>query len=122
MAQDFHAAFAVGEDARYISTLDADGVALAAIQGLDQMVRERDERIKTQQEEFERQASQIASQQSEIEALQAHLARLESRVAGAATPSPSVYGPTLPWIVLGGLSLGSAWRRLRRSSIPTVSR
>jgi hypothetical protein len=34
MAQDFHAAFGVGEDAHLISTVDAQGVALAAIQGL----------------------------------------------------------------------------------------
>jgi hypothetical protein len=34
MAQDFHAAFGVGEDAHLISTIDAQGVALAAIQGL----------------------------------------------------------------------------------------
>ena len=33
VAQDFHAAFGVGEDDRYISTIDADGIALAAIQG-----------------------------------------------------------------------------------------
>jgi trimeric autotransporter adhesin len=36
MAQDFYAAFGVGEDARHISTVDADGVALAAIQALTQ--------------------------------------------------------------------------------------
>jgi len=35
MAQDFHAAFGVGEDERHITTIDADGVALAAIQGLN---------------------------------------------------------------------------------------
>ena len=40
MAQDFHAAFQVGEDNRYISTTDADGVALAVIQALYQMLRE----------------------------------------------------------------------------------
>jgi hypothetical protein len=34
MAQDFRAAFGVGEDDRSISTSDADGVAFAAIQGL----------------------------------------------------------------------------------------
>ena len=33
-AQDFYAAFGLGEDERHISTVDADGVALAAIQGL----------------------------------------------------------------------------------------
>ena len=34
MAQDFYAAFGLGEDDRHITTVDADGVALAAIQGL----------------------------------------------------------------------------------------
>jgi hypothetical protein len=34
MAQDFSAAFGVGEDSLHISTVDADGVALAAIQEL----------------------------------------------------------------------------------------
>uniref|UniRef100_A0A7C3HWH5 Peptidase S74 domain-containing protein n=1 Tax=Meiothermus ruber TaxID=277 RepID=A0A7C3HWH5_MEIRU len=33
-AQDFRAAFGLGEDDRHISTVDADGVALAAIQAL----------------------------------------------------------------------------------------
>jgi hypothetical protein len=45
MAQDFHAAFAVGEDERYITAIDADGVALAAIQGLHSLVEDRDCRI-----------------------------------------------------------------------------
>jgi hypothetical protein len=47
MAQDFHAAFGVGEDDRHISTVDADGVALAAIQGLVEVVKEKDARIST---------------------------------------------------------------------------
>jgi hypothetical protein len=34
MAQDFYAAFEVGEDDRHITTIDEDGVALAAIKGL----------------------------------------------------------------------------------------
>jgi hypothetical protein len=34
IAEDFHAAFGLGGDDRYIGTVDADGVALAAIQGL----------------------------------------------------------------------------------------
>ena len=34
-AQDFHAAFGLGNDERMIMTVDADGVALAAIQGLN---------------------------------------------------------------------------------------
>lgn len=45
MAQDFAAAFGVGEDTTHISAIDADGVSLAAIQGLYQMVQEKDQRI-----------------------------------------------------------------------------
>ena len=39
MAQDFYAAFHVGQDNRYISTVDEEGVALAAIQELYRMVQ-----------------------------------------------------------------------------------
>jgi hypothetical protein len=42
---DFHAAFAVGADDRHIATVDADGVALAAIQGLHEMVKAKDAEI-----------------------------------------------------------------------------
>lgn len=38
VAQDFHDAFGVGADDRHIASLDANGVALAAIQGLNQKV------------------------------------------------------------------------------------
>jgi hypothetical protein len=45
MAQDFYAAFGVGLDDKHIATVDADGVALAAIQGLNQKVEEKDAKI-----------------------------------------------------------------------------
>ncbi len=45
MAQDFRAAFGLGDSDRHISTTDADGVALAAIQGLYGLVKEREDRI-----------------------------------------------------------------------------
>jgi hypothetical protein len=49
MAQDFTAAFGVGDSDKTITTVDADGVALAAIQGLNQkleaVVQEKDARI-----------------------------------------------------------------------------
>jgi hypothetical protein len=49
MAQDFSAAFGVGDDPRYITSVDADGVALAAIQELARQLRaeseEKDRRI-----------------------------------------------------------------------------
>ena len=40
MAQDFYAAFSVGMDDKHIATVDADGVALAAIQRLNQKLTE----------------------------------------------------------------------------------
>jgi trimeric autotransporter adhesin len=40
MAQDFRAAFGLGTDDRSIVTIDADGVALAAIQGLNEKATE----------------------------------------------------------------------------------
>jgi trimeric autotransporter adhesin len=44
IAEDFKAAFGLGGDERYIGTVDADGVALAAIQGLNRKLeRENDE-------------------------------------------------------------------------------
>jgi hypothetical protein len=45
MAQDFHGAFNVGTDDKHIATVDADGVALAAIQGLNQKLEEKDAKI-----------------------------------------------------------------------------
>jgi hypothetical protein len=42
MAQDFHASFGTaGDDDKHIATVDADGVALAAIQGLNQKLEEQ---------------------------------------------------------------------------------
>jgi hypothetical protein len=42
VAEDFHALFGVGADDKHIATIDADGVALAAIQGLYALIQERD--------------------------------------------------------------------------------
>ena len=53
MAQDFYATFGVGEDERHISTVDADGVALAAIQGLYQLVQEKNRQMEDLREQLE---------------------------------------------------------------------
>jgi hypothetical protein len=46
MAQDFHAAFGLnGSDDRHIATVDEEGVALAAIQGLNQKLQDKDAEI-----------------------------------------------------------------------------
>jgi hypothetical protein len=46
MAQDFYAAFGVGEDNKHITTVDEGGVALAAIQGLNQKLDDKDAEIR----------------------------------------------------------------------------
>lgn len=73
MAQEFHAAFGVGEDERHINTVDADGVALAAIQGLNSIVEE-------QRAEITRLKKQVVSQEKTIEELNQRLQRLEALV------------------------------------------
>lgn len=45
MAQDFHAAFGLGGSDKRIATVDADGVALAAIQALTQRLEEREREV-----------------------------------------------------------------------------
>lgn len=45
IAQDFHAAFGPGIDDRHIVTVDTDGVALAAIQGLYRLIDRQQEEI-----------------------------------------------------------------------------
>ncbi|HYN86995.1 MAG TPA: tail fiber domain-containing protein, partial [Ardenticatenaceae bacterium] len=52
MAQDFYAAFGVGENDRSISTIDLDGVALAAIQGLNALAQEQEATITTQRDKI----------------------------------------------------------------------
>ncbi len=55
MAQDFHAAFGLGQDNRHIATLDTSGVALAAIQGLYQQNVE----LKAELEALKRELAEI---------------------------------------------------------------
>ena len=66
MAQDFYAAFGLGSDDKSIGTLDANGVALAAIQGLYELVQEKD--------------AKIAEQQQQIAAMEKRLGALEDLV------------------------------------------
>ena len=81
MAQDFAAAFGVGESDKTISTVDADGVALAAIQGLNQKVEDRSQMSE----------DRIRALEAENARLKARLDALERRFAKqdrASSPSP----------------------------------
>jgi hypothetical protein len=55
MAQDFHAAFGLnGPDEKHISVVDEGGVALAAIQGLNEKLNEKDAEIRALEARLER--------------------------------------------------------------------
>jgi hypothetical protein len=75
MAQDFHAAFGLGADDVTIATVDADGVALAAIQGLNQKLTD-----------------ELRQKQTEITALEQRLEKLEQlvnrKLGGGAQSTP----------------------------------
>jgi hypothetical protein len=47
MAQDFYQTFQVGMDDKHIATVDEEGVALAAIQGLNEKLKEKDVEIQS---------------------------------------------------------------------------
>ena len=66
MAQDFHATFGVGADDKHIATVEADSVALAAIQGLHEIVKE--------------QRTKLQAKEQKIDSLEKRLAALEKLV------------------------------------------
>jgi hypothetical protein len=59
MAQDFFSTFKVGEGDKTISTIDPDGVAFAAIQGLHEELKDRDTKIDGLQQQVRQQQEQI---------------------------------------------------------------
>jgi uncharacterized small protein (DUF1192 family) len=70
MAQDFYRAFGIGTDEQTITFLDEGGVALSAIQGLNQRIDQKDARIQVLEKE--------------IANLKAQLQELSARVSAAA--------------------------------------
>ncbi len=61
VAEDFHATFGLGDSSKYISTVDADGVALSAIQGLYQLIEEKNVQLDQQQKEIDELKSELAA-------------------------------------------------------------
>ena len=70
MAQDFYAAFKVGEDDRHITSIDEDGVALAAIKALDAKVARKDAAIAALQRRDASLQSQLTALAARVDALQ----------------------------------------------------
>lgn len=70
MAQDFHAAFQFnGDDDKHISTVDADGVALAAIQGLNQKLENGMQKAETRVAKLEAENAELQQAVNELKEL-----------------------------------------------------
>jgi hypothetical protein len=109
-AQDFYAAFGLGDDERLISSTDAQGVAFAAIQGLYRLSQQQQAEIESQQAEIKALKSQQAS-------LEERLAKLESSQGQSASASSPRSAAGLPvWVIAAGALLGeTAFWQARRS-------
>ena len=97
MAQDFKAAFGLGNDDKTIGTVDADGVALAAVQALEARTT--------------RQQTEIDALKAQNEALRVRLEALESRTG--TTPVQAMLPLIAGLVGLGGLAVGLGRRRAR---------
>jgi hypothetical protein len=69
MAQDFQAAFGLGENDRSIATVDADGVALAAIQGLNQKLETRRQQSEARSQKLEAENAELKRELGELKSL-----------------------------------------------------
>jgi hypothetical protein len=100
VAQDFYAAFGLGGSDTSIGTLDADGVALAAIQGLYGLSQDQAARIQALEEEN-------AGLQQRLDDLEARVTALEGG-AGTSGASAGPLSSAMPagWLLLGGLVVG----------------
>lgn len=72
ISQDFNAIFGLGQDERYISTADADGVALAAIQALYRHLREVELKLEAYEEQMRVMEAVIRDQQRRLESSAPH--------------------------------------------------
>jgi len=80
MAQDFHAAFGLGEDETKISPRDMAGVAMAAVQALVDKVEAQEQQIV----DLERQNGALQAGMERLERLEAQLAAMNERLPGTA--------------------------------------
>lgn len=80
MAQDFYAAFGLGESDRYISSSDADGIALLSIQALYKMSLEKDQKIEQLTQELKKLRASNVALQAQMETLLERMAKLEQIV------------------------------------------
>src|SRR5262249_19743674 len=72
VAQDFHAAFALGADDTHIATVDEGGIALAAIQGLNQKLDGRSQKTEGRIEKLEDENRELRVRLEALEKLIRH--------------------------------------------------
>ncbi|MEO5764116.1 MAG: hypothetical protein ABIR52_02315 [Casimicrobiaceae bacterium] len=84
MAQDFWAAFGLGDGDTTISHVDVQGVTLAAVQGLHAQITERDRRI----DALERRIDALRDDARQIEALRAGLEALRAALTSSSSEAP----------------------------------
>lgn len=106
VAQDFYAAFGLGETAEAITGSDASAVALAAIQGLYEVVKEKEASIAALE-------TTLAEQQTQIEGLQAEVTALK---IGGAAASMGLLSPATLFSALACLLAGAAFLRSRKQA------
>lgn len=74
VAQDFYAAFGLGQDDKHISTVDEGGVALAAIQELYRQLQQKDAQI----HQLSAQVEQLQQLQQTVQVLSTRLSKIEN--------------------------------------------
>ena len=104
VAQDFYAAFGVGEDDKHISTLDPDGVALAAGQALYRLAQEQASQIAALQAENASLKAEVAGQRQVNADQDARLVALEARTGGTPAPLAGRWG--FLGLAAAGLAVG----------------
>ncbi len=100
-AQDFYSAFKLGDSDKSIGTVDAEGVALASIQGLYQLSQEQATRIQTLEDENASLKQGLDSLDARVTALEGANGTSNSSNGGSAGPFSS--GLSIGWLPIGGL-------------------
>jgi hypothetical protein len=79
MAEDFYEAFGLGESETGIATLDTSGVALAAIQGLNEKLTEQDKALAVRDEQLAKQDTEILNLKQQLTELTQMVQRLAAK-------------------------------------------
>jgi cell shape-determining protein MreC len=77
MGQDFYSTFNIGTDEKHIAPIDEGGVALAAIQGLNEKVESGKRKAETQMEELKSENAELKARLEKLEQL------MTEKLAGA---------------------------------------